>query len=905
MAFDAVTDIVSIRSKQDIDVENFKWETLPTLTDYNGKNTIIVDNYLYAIGGRLTSSSSVYSTYCRRLNLDAEGSTWETLPNFPTQRLTTLLVYKDNYIYSIGGMITNGARSSSVYKLQIKPTVGAAWQQFYVNYDTDYARSFWPCSFGIVDMSRTYVDYDLNYAFINNSYQNVSSTSYSIQGIYALSLTNYRYYYLSYPHSISNIFGGFIVVHDNYLYVGGGAQTNNSVNTTNKVYRLNLDILNELDSNANYLNNIIWEEITTLSIAGHKLVYFYIKPYVYYSESIPNSYSIRRLDLNTFIEDDIGVPNLPNITYSYDSGWCSAYDNTTYVLGIYAAPTTYTGIPIGYKLRTKPQGYHTGWNADLSIKAYDIINTELESTLDRDNSVVTSSPINSIITDGFAITTEDGADVTVLSPRPNKDFSMQTSFISSPLMLTNTTPSGTVTASNSGISTSDEHQYSVAGEYYRGMFQIGHDLWYSTSTAPGWLQYDFGYSFYPTGYRIGHIGIQPNANIAKDIILQGSNDGINFIDLDNQYNLNLCPGTMHYFKLPIIPTKYRYYRLYVSATQGAAAVAISNFQVFGFALEDLANFRGDTLFTSLSISKDIQATFPIVNFFATHNLISPFSLFAAQAIQEGMGPPGNYILDKYAPLSSLVFNLTKDWTGYLSTNVATLEATLNSGEIFRSLINVPMSVLSGRIVFNIEFNSNITIPIATIDSTYYQDNIFTINVTLPTSYANSTLENLSAAIQGALTDLITVVLNTKTLGHTTYTNYNFNTIVKFNNKYYGCDKTQGIFELTGDTDNNEQIDSTITTGISDYLIDEQKRVLDFYLNTRYDGSINIKTIADEVSEEVHTLDDSYKQGIHAERIKLSKGLRGKQWQINITNNNGSDFEIDRTSILISKGSRRI
>lgn len=898
MAFDAVTDIVSIRSIQDIDVENFKWETLPALNNHNGACSIIIDNYLYAIGGSLpTTGTSTYSTTCERINLDIIGASWENLPTFPVGMESAIALFNedDDYLYIILGNVTGSGRDARVFKLQIKPHIGTSWEQT-TTYEAGYRYA---------DNRLYFYDKNSKYLFIPNGAQSNSSALDGLSGIYALNTQDGTYHYLGFPVAF-NVRNSFCVVYDNYLYVGAGIYATTTTQI-NKIHRLNLDILNEVYINSNYLNNIVWEEYYTLPDTAHCFCFWLDSNYIYYiinpTTANASGYILKRFDIDNKFVDDLGVPNFPNSTELHVGGIAHKYKNYIYSLGVRNNSTDNYGVNAGYKLSIDNFEKHYGWNyTNNSIKA----SINIESSFSSNNSIIIDSLNTNLDSTGFSVKTVDGSAIDILTHRPTIASYTLVPNVQAPVMTSNTTPMGVVSASSSRAQTA-EWGYAVSGDYFRAMMgQASGNLWESNGVAPQWLLYDYGYSFFPTTYRVGTVAADHDKNIIKSFILQGSTDGVTYIDLDTKVNLNLGRGSVYYFKLPVINNQYRYYRLYITEMKDTTNYPhVSNFSVFGYTPEDLANFRGDTLFTSLPISKDIQAIFPIVNFFATHNLISPFSLFAAQAIQEGMGPPGNYTLDKYAPLSSLVFNLTKDWTGYLNTNVATLEATLNSGEIFRSLINVPMSVLSGRIVFNIEFNSNITIPIATIDSTYYQDNIFTINVTLPTSYASSTLEDLSAAIQGALTDLITVVLNTKTLGHTTYTNYNFNTIVKFNNKYYGCDKTQGIFELTGDTDNNEQIDSTITTGISDYLIDEQKRVLDFYLNTRYDGSINIKTIADEVSEEVHTLDDSYKQGIHAERIKLSKGLRGKQWQINITNNNGSDFEIDKASILISKGSRRI
>lgn len=900
MAFDATTELIGLRSSASVEVENFSWSTLPALNNHNGTCSIIIDNYLYAIGGSTTTSNTTFSTACERLNLDIIGATWESIPSFPVGLESSVAFYNknDNYLYVINGVITGG-RSRACYKLQINPTIGSAWTRAF-EYETIY---------GAADNRQYYYDNTRNFIFIPNSYQaNAAGGLDSISGIYGYSIDRQDWYYLGYPIA-PNVRNSFCAVHNNYLYVGGGIYSTTTT-LTNKIYRLNLNILDELYYNPSYLNNIIWEEYYTLPENMFSNVFWYDSGYIYYLVNLNTSngsgHIVKRFHIDLKFVDDLGVPNFPNTTELHVGGPAHKYKNYIYSLGVRNNTTNNYGVNTGYKLKIDTDEKYYGWNFNGSIRAYNEF-TSIQSDFTRDDSIVVDTPKSTLITDGFSIKTIDGSTLEIISPRPSLSSYIQVANISSPVMTSNTTPSGTVTASTVGLNaTTGEFEYAISSEYWRGMFYKSNNNEYlASSVSPHWIQYDFGYNFYPISYRFTTPGAT-HTSVIKAFNLQGSNDGVNFTELDNRANLNLGRGATYYFKLPQINTRYRYYRLNITEMKDNTFFSrVGGFAIYGYTPEDTNNFRADTLFTTPLIGKDIQASFPIVYYFATNNLISPLSNLAAQAIQEGFGPPGNYSLDKFTPLSSLVFNITEDWSSYLTSPIGIIEATLNSGEIFRSLINVPMSTLTGRIVFNIEFNSNITIPIAKLDASHYQDNVFNINITLPMSVLNGTLDTLSSAIQGALDDLVTVVLNTKTLGHTEYTNYNFNTIVKFNNKYFGCDNTRGIFELTGHTDDDEEINAVITSGVNDYLIEEQKRILDFYLNTRYDGSLNIKTIADEVTEEIHTLDDSFKQGIHTERIKLSKGLRGRNWQINITNNNGSDFEIERASILISKGSRRI
>lgn len=132
---------------------------------------------------------------------------------------------------------------------------------------------------------------------------------------------------------------------------------------------------------------------------------------------------------------------------------------------------------------------------------------------------------------------------------------------------------------------------------------------------------------------------------------------------------------------------------------------------------------------------------------------------------------------------------------------------------------------------------------------------------------------------------VTWVLNTLTGGHSTYSNYIFNSFLRLGDSYYGC-SANGIFRLDGETDNGIRLDWSVKTGISTFGTYSRKYVHDARLTMRADGDIAIREIVDEQTDRSQAIaysDERY--GIHARRIKLPKGITGTAWQFEVYGEN--------------------
>lgn len=145
------------------------------------------------------------------------------------------------------------------------------------------------------------------------------------------------------------------------------------------------------------------------------------------------------------------------------------------------------------------------------------------------------------------------------------------------------------------------------------------------------------------------------------------------------------------------------------------------------------------------------------------------------------------------------------------------------------------------------------------------------------------------------------VVNTSTKAVSTYTNYPFNSFAVVGHTAFGA-SDEGLFELSGDSDNGEQINAAIRTVLTNLGTGRKKRVPDVYLGYTSSGGLVMKVVTTDKSDGERT-EDWYKlteqpAGTMREgRIKPGKGLSSVYWAFEMVNIDGADFEIDKIDLL--------
>lgn len=149
----------------------------------------------------------------------------------------------------------------------------------------------------------------------------------------------------------------------------------------------------------------------------------------------------------------------------------------------------------------------------------------------------------------------------------------------------------------------------------------------------------------------------------------------------------------------------------------------------------------------------------------------------------------------------------------------------------------------------------------------------------------------------------TWVINSTTFSHAQYDNYNFNSYIELNGVYYGLNSA-GIFALTGSTDDGAAIVAKATWGVVNLGSDQKKNVDGGYLHCRIPTALVVGLSADEGIRYPYTTTDHGRAGIHAERWKSGKGVKGVFYQPDIANVGGADFDFAQLDLVVNNLSRR-
>jgi hypothetical protein len=132
-------------------------------------------------------------------------------------------------------------------------------------------------------------------------------------------------------------------------------------------------------------------------------------------------------------------------------------------------------------------------------------------------------------------------------------------------------------------------------------------------------------------------------------------------------------------------------------------------------------------------------------------------------------------------------------------------------------------------------------------------------------------------------------LNSEIMAVSEYTNFNFNSLTKFNNKYYGCNNT-GLFEITGVKDDGAFIPVKLETPAYDLGTSNIKQVPAMYLGVGYSGDLIVKISVDRNNTAYYKLSSSLRE-LQTQHIKLGKGLVGRYLQFEIAANGTDEFKL--------------
>lgn len=134
------------------------------------------------------------------------------------------------------------------------------------------------------------------------------------------------------------------------------------------------------------------------------------------------------------------------------------------------------------------------------------------------------------------------------------------------------------------------------------------------------------------------------------------------------------------------------------------------------------------------------------------------------------------------------------------------------------------------------------------------------------------------------------VMNSENFAVSNYDNYDFTSFGKLNGQYYGI-KPDGLYLLEGTMDDASFITATITTAAMDFGTSNLKAVPQAYFGFTGDGEMVLKIKVDDDTETWYNM-ISTSEGIHNQRLKLSKGLQGRYFQFELVSQDNTTLELD-------------
>ena len=155
---------------------------------------------------------------------------------------------------------------------------------------------------------------------------------------------------------------------------------------------------------------------------------------------------------------------------------------------------------------------------------------------------------------------------------------------------------------------------------------------------------------------------------------------------------------------------------------------------------------------------------------------------------------------------------------------------------------------------------------------------------------------LYARARGTITSMC---MNTKNMGLTKYTNFNYNSLCMFNGVAIGATRT-GIYELTGTEDNEDMIPWKIRTGKLDLVTHKLRHV---WLSGTITG--DIKMIIETPDGERYEYDIEPVSETEDEiRVKIGKGLGSRYVNIEFQNESVETITLDKIQVYGMPGARR-
>lgn len=147
------------------------------------------------------------------------------------------------------------------------------------------------------------------------------------------------------------------------------------------------------------------------------------------------------------------------------------------------------------------------------------------------------------------------------------------------------------------------------------------------------------------------------------------------------------------------------------------------------------------------------------------------------------------------------------------------------------------------------------------------------------------------------------LVNTDLWAATRFTNHGFDSYAKIGDRYFAASE-DGLFELTGDTDDGENIEASIMPKRDRAGTSQQKRVDRVYVHGTSDQKLEVRVVTPDDTYTYRTEVDLTDE-VTVQRVKIGRGLVASYWQFEVRNLNGGDMSIDQIEVVSLNTTRKI
>lgn len=159
---------------------------------------------------------------------------------------------------------------------------------------------------------------------------------------------------------------------------------------------------------------------------------------------------------------------------------------------------------------------------------------------------------------------------------------------------------------------------------------------------------------------------------------------------------------------------------------------------------------------------------------------------------------------------------------------------------------------------------------------------------------------ISGSSAVARREALQYAVNATTGALSTYQNFGFKQFATAAGQTYAI-TDNGLFKLSGDTDNGDLLNATIDFGATDFGSANLKRVSSVYTGVNTDGEVYVRVTGDEGQEIIYRVVTEPNEC----RVKTAKGLAARHWRVRLELTDASYADLDNLEIEIGVSQRRL